>query len=224
MRRYSLRLLVAGFTFTIGIAIVWAVHLLPRLETSLVDLFLSSDNISPHILDSAEDVNEIYRVVIQEKFTFNGETKLIVLESQTTGCPMYEDESARREWGHTPFQQTAKEMMPDADPLLLDDYLAKNRTPEPLKVSNLGLNYVLVTNSDLPDGKFDEFWTTFYQKFPNSSGIIFFSNVGFNEQHDQAFIYAGRSCGGLCGEGEYVLLRKVNGRWVIQQEVGLWVS
>ena len=230
MQRYGFRMLVASFTFTIGIAIVWTLHLMPRLETSLVDRFFRFNNsdvsaIGPLTLDSAEDVNEIYRVVVHERFTLNGEAKLIVLQSQTTGCPMYENESAKREWGHTdPFHQMVKEMMPEVELPVLDDYLAKNQTRESLKVSNLGLNYVLVKDSDLPDDKFGRFWTKFYKKFPDSSGIIFFSQVGFNGPHDRAFLYAARSCGDLCGEGEYVLLKKLNGKWVIHQERGLWVS
>jgi hypothetical protein len=230
MRRYSLRFLVASLTFTLGIAIVWAFHLIPRLETRLIDSFSSSDNsdlspVGPLILDSAADVNEIYRVLVHEKFTFNGEAKLIVLQSQTTGCPVYEDESPKREWGPAePFHQVVKEMMPEVESQLLDDYLEKNKTPESLKVLDLDLNYVLVNDSDLPNDEFDRFWTKFYKKFPDSSGIIFFSKVGFNAKHDQAFVYAGRSCGGLCGAGEYILLQKLNGMWVIKQERGLWVS
>jgi hypothetical protein len=230
MRRYIFQFLVASFTFTIGISIAWTLNFMPRLETGLVHRFFSFDksdlsSIRPLILDSTEDVNDIYRVLVHEKFTFNGEVKLIVLQSQTTGCPMYEHESAKSEWGHAePFQQIVKEMIPEAELQVLDDYLAKNQTQESLKVSNLGLNYVLVKDSDLPDDKFDRFWTKFYKKFPDSSGIIFFSKVGFNRRHDQAFVYAGRTCGSLCGSGEYVLLKKLNGNWVIQREHGLWAS
>ena len=230
MMRYCLRFSVAVFTFTLGMAIVWALHLIPRLETRFVDSFFSVHNsdlssISPVILDPAQEANEIYRVLVQEKFTFNAEVKLIVLQSETTGCPMYEDESLRKEWGNAePFHQMVKELMPEVEPQTLDDYLAKNKTPEPLKVSDLGINYVIVKESDLAGDKVDRFWTKFYRKYPDSSGIIFFSRVGFNAQHDQAFLYAGRSCGGLCGEGEYILFKKLNGKWVIQQERGLWVS
>ena len=230
MRRYSLRLLVAILTFTIGIAIVWTLHLIPCLETALVDRFFSAHNsnltsISPVIFYSTADAIEIYRLLVHEKFTFNGEVKLIVLQSETTTCPMYEDESVKKAWGHPEsFHQMVKEFMPEAERQTLDSYLAKNKAPEPLIVSNLGINYVVVKGSDLPDDKFDRFWTKFYKKYPDSSGIIFFSNVGFNDEHSQAFVYAGRSCGGLCGEGEYILLNKVNGRWVIQKEQDLWVS
>ena len=77
---------------------------------------------------------------------------------------------------------------------------------------------------NLPDGRVENFWARFYKKYPNSSGLVFFSKVGFNDRHDQAFVYVGRTCGGLCGAGEYVLLNKVNGQWVVRDEEGLWVS
>lgn len=225
----TVRLLVAIFTFTIGITLVWVFHLIPRLETALVDrLFIVNDSdlspANPVLFGSVEEANQIYRLLIQQKFTFD-DTKLIVLQSETTGCPMYEDESLKEKWGHSEtFHQMVKEFMPEVEAKTLDDYLAKNKTPEPLRASNLGIDYMIVKDSDLPDDNFDRFWTKFYKKYPNSSGIVFFSNVGFNDRHDQAFVYAGRSCGGLCGAGDYVLLGKVNGRWTILREQGLWVS
>jgi len=226
----SVRLLVAIFTFTIGITIVRVLQLVPNLESTLVNRFfiVNNSDLSPAsavIFDSAEDANEIYRLLVHQKFRFDDEVKLIVLQFETTGCLMYEGEYSKKRWGYSEtFHQMMKELMPEAELQTLDNYLANNKTPEPLKVSNLGINYVIVKDSDLPDVKFDRFWAKFYKKYPNSSGIIFFSNVGFNDQHDQAFVYAGRSCGGLCGEGEYVLLNKVNGKWEIRQERGLWVS
>jgi hypothetical protein len=87
---------------------------------------------------------------------------------------------------------------------------------------------VIVTGDDLsrvfPKGGVDRFWTRFYKKYPKSPGIIFFSNIGFNDRNNQAFLYAGRQCGGLCGSGKYVLLKKENGAWVIQEKMELWVS
>jgi hypothetical protein len=227
MYRHSVRLLVAISTFTIGITLVWVSHLIPHLETALIDrLFVVSD-LSPAntvIFSSFEDANQIYRLLIQQEFTFDN-TKLIVLQSETTGCPMYEDESVKEKWGRSqPFHQLVKELMPEVEPKTLDDYLAKNKTPEALRISDLGIDYVIVKDSDLPDDGLDKFWTKFYKKYPNSSGIVFFSNVGFNDRYDQAFVYAGRSCGGLCASGDYFLLRKLNGKWTIVQDQGLWVS
>jgi hypothetical protein len=229
MLRYRFRFVTAILTFAIGMSMVWALNLIPRLQDVLVERFSGPQNndlnaICPVTLDSVGDTNEIYRLLIRERFTLNGRVKLIVLQAETTGGPMSEDESIKGKWWHSEsWHQMIKESMPEAEQQTLEDYLAVNRTPGSLKVFNLGINYVLVKNSDLPNDEYDQFWTKFYEKYPDSSGIIFFSNVGFNYRHDQAFLYAGRSCGGLCGEGGYILLGKVNGKWFIQRGQGLWV-
>jgi len=228
MLHHGVRLLVAIVTFTIGIAVAWTLQLIPNLESAFLDRVwnINASDVSPVVLvDSVEDANEIYRLLVQRESSFNDEIKLIVLQAETTGCPMYEDESARQKWGQSQtLHEMLKESMPEVSPQTLDNYLAANKSPKPLRVANLGINYVVVRDNDIPDDGYDRFWSRFYKKYPNSSGILFFSDVGFNDRHDQAFVYAGKTCGGLCGEGEYVLLRKVNGKWEILKENNLWVS
>jgi len=222
MRRHIMRLSIAVLTFTLGISFFWV--------TTLVDRFLAVNNSDvsavtlPH-LNSDEEANEIYRLLIHRKFIFNDEIKLIVIKAETTSGPMYEDESVTKELGITEsFHQRMNKSMPEAEVQTLDNYLLSNKTRQELKVWNLGINYVVVTGDDLPDGSFENFWEKFYKKYPNSPGLVFFSKVGFNNRHDQAFVYVGRSCGGLCGAGEYVLLNKVNGEWEVLNEQNLWVS
>jgi hypothetical protein len=228
MLNHGVRLLVAISTFTIGIAIVWTLQLIPKLENAVVDRFwnVKTSDVSPvSLVDSVADANEIYRLLVQRDFVSNNEIKLIVLRAETTGCPMYEDESIRQKMEFSrSFHEMLAESMPEAATQTLDNYLAVNQGSKPLRVANLGVDYVLVKDSDFPAGRYDQFWARFYERYPKSSGILFFSEVGFNDRHDQAFLYAGRTCGGLCGGGEYVLLRKVNGKWEIQKEHDLWVS
>jgi hypothetical protein len=82
------------------------------------------------------------------------------------------------------------------------------------------------------DQQFEQFfgangtsWRGFYESYPNSVGYIVLSRVGFNPERDQAFLYIGRGCGGLCGEGYYVLLAKNGGgAWSVKHKDILWVS
>ena len=226
MRRHSIRLFIAVLTFTFGVLIFWV----SQVGSALVDRFLTINNtdVSPVTLprlNSDEEANEIYRLLVHRKFIFNDEIKLIVIQAETTGCPMYEDESVSEKFGATePFHQMVSKLMPEVEMQTLDNYLLSNKTRQELKVWNLGINYVIVSDRDLPDGGFENYWERFYKKYPNSPGLAFFSKVGFNDRHDQAFVYVGRACGGLCGSGEYVLLNKVNDEWVVRNEQGLWVS
>jgi hypothetical protein len=56
-------------------------------------------------------------------------------------------------------------------------------------------------------------WKTFYERHPYSGGWIELSAVGFNAPKTVAVVYAGHSCGSLCGGGTFHILQKVNGKW-----------
>jgi hypothetical protein len=57
-------------------------------------------------------------------------------------------------------------------------------------------------------------WKTFYERHPDSSGWIELSAVGFNAAKTVAVVYAGDSCGSLCGGGTFHILQKVDGKWI----------
>jgi hypothetical protein len=84
---------------------------------------------------------------------------------------------------------------------------------------------VLISHQDLLF-PFDngDYWTAFYQRYPNSQGIIAVSRVGFNPKRNQALLCLAQGCGNLCGEGYYVLLTKDRGAWSVRHQVMSWVS
>ena len=49
------------------------------------------------------------------------------------------------------------------------------------------------------------------------SGFLLFSRPGFSLDGEQAVVHVVRVCGGRCGLGQIVVLKRQNGRWVIQQ-------
>jgi hypothetical protein len=84
---------------------------------------------------------------------------------------------------------------------------------------------VLISDQELEDSfKNGRSWPGFYERYPNAGGIVTLSRVGFNPEHDQAFLYVGISCGRLCGGGDYVLLSKDGGVWSVKHKDTLWVS
>jgi hypothetical protein len=64
----------------------------------------------------------------------------------------------------------------------------------------------------------------FEARFPNNLGFFVVSRVGLNLNETEALLYVEHFCGGLCGGGEYVLLRKVDGEWHVVDHHGTWVS
>jgi hypothetical protein len=67
-------------------------------------------------------------------------------------------------------------------------------------------------------------WDIFYGRYPQAPGITTFSKVGFNAKRDQALVYMGTQSNWTVGTGYYLLLKKVNGTWSIDQQVMIWVS
>lgn len=83
----------------------------------------------------------------------------------------------------------------------------------------LPVNYALMTDSELalyPNESFEK-------QFPGNYGYHTFTQVGFNRQLTEAIFYTEHICG-LCGEGKYVYMRKVNDKWVMVGEDVTWVS
>ncbi len=61
-------------------------------------------------------------------------------------------------------------------------------------------------------------------RFPNNLGYFVVSRIGLNLNKTEALLYVDHFCGGLCGGGEYVLMRKLNGVWRVVDDHGTWVS
>jgi hypothetical protein len=82
-----------------------------------------------------------------------------------------------------------------------------------------GARAVFVNPSDLGNEASD-----FEARFPNSLGYFVVSHIGLNLKKTEALLYVDYFCPGLCGGGDYVLMRKVNGVWLVVDRRGTWVS
>lgn len=67
-------------------------------------------------------------------------------------------------------------------------------------------------------------WCKFHENYPDASGFIRFSSVGFDRMGTQALVCVSHGCGGLCGSGGYVVLAKQGEEWKIQKWLIAWVS
>ena len=82
-----------------------------------------------------------------------------------------------------------------------------------------GARAVFVNRSELGTKTSD-----FEARFPNNLGYFVVSHVGLNLNKTEALLYIDHFCGGLCGGGDYVLMRKVNGVWHVVERHMTWVS
>jgi len=129
-----------------------------------------------------------------------------------------------------PWEKEAESLRRNASLLqqsTLDAYSRVNLQPAVLRRSlRPSMDYQIVSSAQL-DPIFcyhRGFWPAYYKQFPGSQGLITFSRVGFSADGTQAFFYYSNRCEGLCGRGEYVIMNKHDGHWVIQQEIEMSVS
>lgn len=109
----------------------------------------------------------------------------------------------------------------------LDDFLAKNQTSTrlgPKAFSSRG-TVEIATLKDLPAaGDPEKYWQDYYRKFPRARGLMAFSRPGFDSDRKYALVYFHVTCGNLCGERGYALLRFIAGRWIVVRRIVTMMS
>jgi hypothetical protein len=71
-----------------------------------------------------------------------------------------------------------------------------------------------VTDKQLQDSLKDAF----------ASGLFTFTEIAFDKQHRNAVVAYSFVCGGLCGHGNTLVLKKVGQEWRVKKQCGGWVS
>ncbi len=159
----------------------------------------------------------VYSTVLKEVFV-DDSNKLLVIEDKTADDFTADND---KHWDYL------KQGLAPISQATIDDFKSKNA-----KTSSLEDKFTVTIKTKLiSKAEVDKFfapsggwWEAFYKSYPNSPGLITFSNVGFNSDGSQALLYIGHSCGGLCGTGHYVLLTKNNGAWRVEKKVMTWIS
>ena len=106
------------------------------------------------------------------------------------------------------------------------DFKSRNKERQSIeRLFKLERDYTLI-DDDLADNvvKNMKKLDVFLKEYPNSTGIISLSRVGFSSTFNQSLVYAIQSCGGKCSQGRYFILAKVNGKWIIEKEVIDWIA
>ncbi|MDP2995166.1 MAG: hypothetical protein Q8N46_08620 [Anaerolineales bacterium] len=108
-----------------------------------------------------------------------------------------------------------------------DSFRVRNDAAYPVPPDmDLGSGYVLLSQSEMSQifSQNRDGWQLFYEQYPDAPGIITLSRVGFNKSLDQALVYVGTMSHWLAGAGYYILLKKVDGSWIVDQQVMTWIS
>jgi hypothetical protein len=161
---------------------------------------------------------KIFNILLTRKF-LHGNVQLIVVRDSTrvdhVGDLKNELEQSRRKL--TGLTQE-----------VIDDFISKNQRRSNLKPQlDLDLRSILISDQELDeifDNQDRDGWQLFYNRYPNSAGIITLSRVGLNRDKNLALVYLGNQYDRLAGEGFFILLSNNNGAWMVEKILSVWVS
>jgi hypothetical protein len=112
-------------------------------------------------------------------------------------------------------------------PETVNSFRSRNDAAYPIRPDmELGSSYTLLSQAGRNRifGQNQSGWEVFYNRYPQAPGITTLSRVGFNSSFDQALVYIGTQSNWLAGAGYYVLLKKVDRVWSIDQQAMVWIS
>jgi len=175
-------------------------------------------------VSSDDEVYKVYSAAIKELLLKRGgaelSTTLVVIKDQTV--------SYRWEGWNDPTKRTqgwAKSGIAVND-RTLKDFKRKNEDSVLVEPAfRLPAPSSIISDEELQSYfKNGPSWAGFYENHPRAIGYIVLSSVGFNPDHNQAFLYVQVVCGNRCGKGFYVLLDRDGGTWSVQHADVLCVS
>ena len=189
-------------------------------QTEIINITTDESDINSEYEDYSSDIipdneYEVYSSVILNKYPHPA-NKIVIyqLTSNQTICYNYDC-----------FQNFKNYSLKNYS-ILVDDY--KNKNAKVYKLENkfsIPQTVILISRKELNEIFQNETgWDAFYEKYPDSPGIFSISRVGFNSDQTQAILYFGYQRGFVWGEGYRIFLTKDEGKWMVKEEVLIWVS
>ena len=158
-----------------------------------------------------DDEYAVYSALIRTKYVTNS-TKLVLVFAQTSANPDDGSPPDRDDLRLTPIAQST-----------IDAYKTKSKVVRVLKDEfDLPVRYTLIKKEEWDEMfRQDNFsgWKNLYKRYPEATGIIRVSEIGFNLERTQALVYVEHGCSATCGQGGYALLSKEGDVWKVQKEV-----
>ena len=103
---------------------------------------------------------------------------------------------------------------------VIEDWMIESRTTEPLlRKFDFSYQYYLVSRDELDKFDADNFFGEFYEKYPDSNGLISVSRIGYDKAKTTALIHVIHSYGTLGASYYFIVLEKKSGTWGISKRI-----
>jgi hypothetical protein len=112
----------------------------------------------------------------------------------------------------------------DLDPFTLTDFQQINQNALPFyRIPDISVEQILISNQEFQNILIQGGWELFYNRYPESTGLIGMSAIGINSEGNQALVYFSQCWYDLAGAGKLVFLTK-SGDWQIAKVITVWIS
>ena len=168
------------------------------------------------IFSQTNEEFSIFSQILTEKIEKS--KKKIVLQKETYVLTSEKQKEFRYKYLKTNFKDLELETFNDFKNLNNKKFIFENKFDKKLNVT-------FIDNEEITAlFKSHTAWEDFYKKYKNAIGIIEFSRIGFNKSKTQALLYYSKTSGFSNGHGNYIFLKKINGKWIKVLEVMAWIS
>jgi hypothetical protein len=147
-----------------------------------------------------QDAYEIYSQLLPGEQSYGSAKGTLVIQQETM-VPVKLDDNCLTPQAAREFKEAIEDYKRQTEPMLLERRFKIDKPYELVNAETIG---TLIN---------DHTWEAFYQRYPDSGGIIRMSAVGFNRQKTLAIVFTGSACNNLCGSGSFHLLKKRDGKW-----------
>lgn len=177
------------------------------------------------------DIYQVYKAVLKELF-IKPHTKQIAIRHLTSGAKTSNSNAVEK---HNLIELVTESLSIESK--IVDNYQAINLKPSELKdefelevptilLNEKGLNETLKEiKENYPKDEVNEKFKEFFKQ--RYKGMAFtFSNIGFNNQRNQALLHVEYDVGGFRNDcmGMYVFLIKDSNSWTIKKQMVSWIS
>jgi hypothetical protein len=170
--------------------------------------------------DNPKEEALVYAAALDEIFTqkkiMNKPVKLIVLENTTR----FDDFD-----GETIFSAdlNLKSLSKDLKPETIQNFTAQNAKRQPITSPAKGtLKVELLDGKEVQDTVQFGRWKKLFTTYPDSSGVVSVSKVGFDKTGTQALVYVANVYAEETGQGTILFLQKVGQQWKVKEKVLNW--
>jgi len=182
----------------------------PQSETPGIEIVFDSNELEVinFLLSKQNEVGKVLLINLR-----------LTLDSYTT-------ESTLNQARNTGLFLTSK--YSEIDKILLDDFIEKNSIKMTIKRSTV-FSVDFEWFDDIKEqmgvtSGVSSYWSKLREVSPNFGAIVHLSRIGFSTDKNIAIAYIEIIRGSMSGSGDFLVLERINGQWIIKKVINRWLS